>query len=108
MNKFLYYCATLSTILISTHIAACIPYHMTKALSAANSDLPPHTCIVAIPGQNGRKKNNIQHILPKQSLYHAETPLKLTDLGQHRCISYLKKTLRPLIDDPTITNIVLH
>jgi hypothetical protein len=70
----------------------------------------PETHLVIIPGQNGLGGQNIDTVLPyfenKPDLkHHVETPLVLPDLGQDRCMNYLKKTMSSL---NTYKNVIIH
>jgi hypothetical protein len=52
--------------------------------------------LVVIPGQNGTGGQNLTYVLPQFEegrIYHVETPSSLPDLGQNKCMSYLKKTM---------------
>lgn len=65
---------------------------------AMESEKQPKTHLVIIPGQDGLENQNIDTVLPyfkgKKSLKHyVETPLRLPDFGQSRCISYLEETM---------------
>ena len=70
-----------------------------------------HTHIVVIPGQNGLGGQNLSDVLPHYTnVHHVETPLYLPDFGQNRCISYLEKTLQPVLQQAANKQIsvILH
>lgn len=78
----------------------------------AGMELPEHhnTHLLVIPGQNGLGGQNIKTVLPyfkdKDHLIHyVETPLWTPDLGQSRCVNYLKKTMSCLENN---TPVIIH
>ena len=92
--------------LILTALAA---FTLQAALGVETQQQQTH--IVVIPGQNGLGGHNIRTVLPeflKERIHRAETPKTFPDLGQNRCISYLEKQMKPLLDDSTVKNVILH
>ena len=67
--------------------------------------------LVVIPGQNGAGGQNLTYVLPQFEegrIYHVETPSSLPDLGQNKCMSYLKKTMASQNILLFTENVIIH
>lgn len=67
------------------------------------------THLVVIPGQNGMGGQNVREVLPQFSqIHYVPTPEYIPDLGQSRCLKYLKATMQPLLANHNIHSIIIH
>lgn len=68
-----------------------------------------NTRLVVIPGQNGLGGQNVRTVLPQfKQVHYVSTPEVFPDLGQSRCIKYLKETMNPLLADNNVEDIIIH